>query len=339
MPDPERLENDLTRRDMSLQRVNADLSRKATRDLAKLETTILDWIRRVDPAEPARKGDQINRVDRILRELSPQIGATYRTIARRLIQAQVELIYDESEVTRRLAARSGLDLKRGISPNKAKELAEKLLIDGQTVADHTKRQAAGIRQTLGVELKKGVVADESLTRLVARVRGDKALRYGNGVFRAYERHARVTVVTAMSGASNAGRFATYQANDDVVQAVQAINPLDSGTSDICRARAGRTWFLKSGQPAPGNTEQWPGPPPWHPGCRTTLLPLGRTDAPVAGQTFGGFLDSMSEDRQRQILGPGKFELWRKGDISMGDLINQSGRPLTLEQLRTQFADE
>jgi hypothetical protein len=338
MPDPEALEADLTRRDMHLQRVHADLSRKATRDLATLEASVLDWVRRIDPTEPARKADQLNRVKRILHELSPETSATYRGIMRRLVSAQVELIHDESEVTRRLARRSGLDLRRGISPNKAKELAERLLIDGQTVAEQTQRQAAGLRQTIGQELRKGVVANETLTGLVTRVRGDRALRRSNGVFRAYERYARTTAATAMGGASNAARFATYEANDDVVEAVQAINPLDSGTSDICRARAGRTWFMRSGKPAPGNTEQWPGPPPWHPGCRTTILPLGRADSPVAGKTFHGFLDSMSEADQREMLGPGKFELWRKGQISMGDLISQHGRPLTVAQLREQYAE-
>tara|TARA_R110000765_G_scaffold56602_2_gene111504 strand:- start:4141 stop:4362 length:222 start_codon:yes stop_codon:yes gene_type:complete len=68
-------------------------------------------------------------------------------------------------------------------------------------------------------------------------------------------------------------------------------------------------------------------------CRTTLIPLGREDDPIAGQTFGGLLDSMTEEQQKEMLGPGKFELWRKGDISMSDLIDQSGRPLTLAQLR------
>ena len=140
-------------------------------------------------------------------------------------------------------------------------------------------------------------------------------------------------MTGIQAATNISRFETYQANSDTVKMVQAINPLDSKTSPICQARAGRVWSMGDGRPLGHGVERFPGPPPWHLGCRTTILPLGRRDTPVRGQTFGGLLDSMPENRQKAMLGPGKFELWRNGDISMSDMIDQSGRPLTLNQLR------
>ena len=58
-------------------------------------------------------------------------------------------------------------------------------------------------------------------------------------------------------------------------------------------------------------------------------------APAKNVTFESFLNKRSVAQQKEILGPGKYKLWKDGDINMRDLIDQTGRPLTLEQLRAK----
>jgi hypothetical protein len=331
--DPEALELSLTQRDVDLLRVQADVTRKAIRSLRDLEGVTLGILRDIDPSEPMRRGDRFNRVTRVGTLLKAEARRTYRGIARRFVRTQAELLQDESFNVVRQAQRAGLPLSRTISQQKAASIVDGLLVDGATSSQHWNRQQRGLQDSITAALRRVVVADGTLTDMTRAIRGERALNYANGVYRAYERFARVTVSTGLSAASNSARYETYVANSDVVTMVQAINPLDSRTSDICRARAGRTWALRSGASIGHGNESFPGPPPWHLGCRTTLVPLGREDNPIRGQTFGGLLDSMSERQQKDMLGPGKFELWRKGDIAMGDLIDQSGRPLTLAQLR------
>jgi SPP1 gp7 family putative phage head morphogenesis protein len=45
-----------------------------------------------------------------------------------------------------------------------------------------------------------------------------------------------------------------------------------------------------------------------------------------------WLKTKSVDFQKDVLGEGKWNLWQKGKITFSDLVDQTGNPLTLEQL-------
>jgi hypothetical protein len=122
-----------------------------------------------------------------------------------------------------------------------------------------------------------------------------------------------------------------------------------------------------GKPLNDDTDiDFPGPPPWHPNCRTTLtlvvtsvgelvggteveamdnhvarqvkkLPTA-TQASMDGQvpkalTYEDWLKTKPTAFQEEVLGPGKYTLWKSGDISLRDLIDQRGQPPSLEQLK------
>lgn len=329
------MEERVTARDLVLARVQGGATRQALRDIKELEGIALDLIREVDPAEPSRRGDRFNRVTALIARLKSDSRRIYRSLARRTLSLQAELIEEESKAVKAAAARAGISLPRTLTPTQAAEIADKLLLDGIAQSDQWNRQERGVRDEVEKRLRQAVVADASTSDMVRSVRGDRDLRYGNGAFRPFERFASATLQTAVAGASNAARFETYRVNADVVAMVQAINPLDSRTSPICQARAGRVWSLSTGKGVGATEGSFPGPPPWHMGCRTTLIPIDRESSPVRGRTFSQLLDSMSEDEQRELLGPGKFEMWRKGKIAVQDLVDQSGRPLTVAQLRAR----
>ncbi len=330
------LEERLTARDLSLARVQADAQRKAIKDLRELEKEVLAIIREVEVGDAARRGDNLNRVTRVVREMREVSRRVYRGAARRTLRLQAELIEDESKALKTIAGRAGLPLARTLTPKQAADIADKLLLDGSAQSSQWARQEQGLRDEVEKTLRRVVVADGTTTEAVRAIRGDRTLRYGNGVFRPFERYARATTATAVAGASNAARFETYRVNADVVAMVQAINPLDSKTSPICQARAGRVWSLSTGKGVGATDGSFPGPPPWHIGCRTTIIPIDRESAPVAGRTFSQLLDSIPESEQRELLGPGKYELWRRGKIKVQDLTDQSDRPITVAQLRARF---
>ena len=50
-------------------------------------------------------------------------------------------------------------------------------------------------------------------------------------------------------------------------------------------------------------------------------------------TFDGFLKRHDAAYADDLLGPGRAKLWRDGKITLSDLLGQTGRPLTLEQLK------
>ena len=141
----------------------------------------------------------------------------------------------------------------------------------------------------------------------------------------------------------------------MVKAVQQISTLDSRTSDICVAYSGLTWDL-NGEPI-DHEKAFNGGPPHHPRCRSRLnavtksfreLGIDRDELPPgkraslngevpADITFDAFLKRKSQAFQNELLGPGKAELWREGRISLTDLVDQTGRPLTLNELRQRFS--
>jgi hypothetical protein len=43
--------------------------------------------------------------------------------------------------------------------------------------------------------------------------------------------------------------------------------------------------------------------------------------------------SLTEEQENELLGVGRADLYRRGEITLNDLINQSGRLLTLAELK------
>ncbi|SUT93214.1 translation initiation factor IF-2 [[Actinobacillus] rossii] len=61
------------------------------------------------------------------------------------------------------------------------------------------------------------------------------------------------------------------------------------------------------------------------------------DGPVSEQiNYENWLKSKSPEQQDQVLGKGKADLWRRGVITFADMLDQSGRPLTLKQLSVKL---
>jgi hypothetical protein len=54
---------------------------------------------------------------------------------------------------------------------------------------------------------------------------------------------------------------------------------------------------------------------------------------AADLTFDQFLKSKPPEFADKMLGKGRAELWRSGKITLNQLLDQRGNPLTLAQLK------
>lgn len=222
---------------------------------------------------------------------------------------------------------------------------------GETNADLVRRvrgQATGRRSTYW----QGPKGDLSAFQ-VEGFRRRQFVDFAGGLMDTSTRNAEALVRTSVQAVANEARLATYRENGDMVKAVQWLSVLDQRTSQWCIPRDGLTWTL-DGTPI-GHDVPFQAPP-IHFNCRSTLSPVLRsadevfgrrmgdlppsTRASMDGQvpettTFDAFLKGKPETFQNELLGTGKAGLWRKGDISLRDLLDQRGRPLTLEQLRAR----
>ena len=253
------------------------------------------------------------------------------------------------------------------------------LIEGTPLNDWWDGQRRRTRTLFEGQMRQGILAGEDLGALRQRVRGSHTGRfvqvdgrrvgvYSGGIMDISRRNVDALIRTASQSVSNDVRNETIEANDDVIKGKQTLSTLDGRTSPICIARSGWAW-LNDGTPvaSTGANIQFPGPPPWHVNCRTTLIPLlrsweelagpnstissdklnqlesagRRTQASMDGQVarglnYEGWLRGKSRTFQDGVLGKGKAELWRSGGIkSLSQLVDQTGRPINLAQLQVR----
>lgn len=362
------LADDFEREDLDYQldliRLEEGETEQAIRRLILLQRDILQALREIDPAGTTSVAARRARLEKFLDVISVQMRRTYAAIARRQEEVAAAVAEDTSDrLAEVLLLLLGIDLLRALTKNQATTLAGKPLY-GETLADSWKVRSAGDLVEIRVELSRAVEGQQTLSRMVDILKGTAQAKSQDGLFAAHQRHAETLVRTQIQAAANRARYETFVRNPELIKGLQAKNPLDARTSTICRARAGKAWTL-DGRALKGTNIVWPGPPPWHFRCRTVLIPIFHRFDDIAGSltadqrrrleqlsaekkvgidgqpagelTFQSYLESLSEEQQRKLLGPGRYELWKKKKISMSDLITSTGKPMTLEQLRERVA--
>lgn len=128
-------------------------------------------------------------------------------------------------------------------------------------------------------------------------------------------------------------------------------------STICKARSGLVWDLTTKAPV-NHSIPWNGGLPAHWNCRSVMVAVLRPleDLPTrkrkavetgamqssmdgevaADMDYSDWLKTKSQKFQRDALGDGRWELWKEGRIQLKDLLDQSGNPMSLEELRRRY---
>ena len=338
----------LVSREFVVSRFEADIRRRTLHELQELRVT-----HRIRLAQDITE----RRLPSFLAAVEVDVSAAYARVEKIHSREYLLLMKDELRFQREAINRSvNADiLKRW--HGKIVHERNKLLIEGALLKEVWSRQAKAYISTVWDEARRAVRDRAPVSELLTRVVGTRSRRFRDGAIAKFHRSAVTLGITGINRAMNDARMLLYRANSDVIRGLQAVAVLDAKTSDICRARAGAFWNMETGAALPNSVvrSQFPGPPPWHYRCRTILLPVirkrselakvnqrvrarvlgkaGFDGRPAADLRFDDWLSRRTATEQREILGPGKFDLWNKGLIRIPDLIDQAGRPLTLEQLR------
>ncbi len=232
-------------------------------------------------------------------------------------------------------------------------IANRSLVQGATISDWFERISSQIKFDIERAVKTGVILGDTNAQIASAIVGDGTR--GPEAFPRGRRDVMAVTRTAVQTVANDARLATFEANADVIKAVQWISTLDSRTSDICIARSGLVWTLPGYKPQ-GHNIEWQGPPPAHWACRSTVIPITKTfrelgldidevplstrasmDGQVAADlTFADWLGGKPPEFADEMLGKGRAALWRDGKITLNQLLDQQGNPLTLAQLRSKY---
>lgn len=251
-----------------------------------------------------------------------------------LDETLTELAQHTAEVTN--AAMTGVGMSTVMpTEQQLKSIVSDVLIQGSPSKDWWDKQAEDTVFKFSAQVRQGLAQGESTNEIVNRIKD---------IVGVSESNAAALVHTSVQTVSNDARIATFKANDDSIAGVRQLSTFDSHTSEICIAYSGAEYDL-SGNPINGTTLPM-GSIPRHFNCRSVWVPIVKSSEGLsAGTRFSekGFISNKTtmdeylklytKEEQDKMLGKGKADLWRSGKITLSDLVNQRGRPLTLAQLK------
>ena len=374
----------VTSHEVDIQRVEAGFRRKARNKLRLLEQDLDDQLKRIDPSSPQHVTFRQKRLEKLRKSTRESINNSYVANRKEFKNDLRDFSRAESQAAGSIANKAiGVDLfDVSVSPATLRRVVDGTLIQGTPLNDHWNRQSRRTRERFESQMAIGVLQGEDLGALRRRLRGTHTGKYvtvedtkgkkkrvgvyEGGIMTTSRREADALIRTATQSVSNRVRDDMILNNADIAKGRQALVTLDGRTSPICIARSGHAWDLE-GAPIEGSgaTGEFPGPPPWHVNCRSTLVPVlrswdelrgpksklskakaaaldkagRRTQASMDGQVarklnYEQWLRTKSESFQNRVLGKRKADLWRDGQIkSLSNLVDQTGRPITVEEFR------
>ena len=325
-------------------RFDASMRRKVLADLAELEKTLIGQIQNSRIDEVTFKA---RRFKELLAAVKFTINDVYSSIDTKVGKDLSEYVTLESQFISATLSDLVVATSVAIPVNKLNSIYSNSLIEGAPSSDWWKRQSLKLRNNFEDNIRQGLLLGESNNQLVQRIRGTRAFGFKNGVMNTTRSDAEALIRSSVQTVANQARFETLEFNHDIIASYRHVSTLDSRTSDQCIVRDGVRWDAVSKSPIGHNIPFRV--PPIHWNCRSTLVPelkgidpaddakRASAEGPVkASMTFETYLKGKSESFQDDVLGKGKAQLYRDKKITLRQLLDQSGNPLTLSELRSKY---
>lgn len=228
-------------------------------------------------------------------------------------------------------------------------LKSEVMIMGAPSKDWWRGQSEDLKFKFSQQVRQGLANAETNQQIISRIVGKNDLP---GIMETARRNAAALVQTSVQTVASDARRSTYKANSDVIKGIQQVSTLDGHTSLVCIAYSECQWDLDF-KPIGTKKLSYNGGTPRHFNCRSAEVPITKTfkelglnipeppsstrassDGQISADTsFKGFLDRKGKAYQDKMLGQGRADLWRAGKITLKDLVDGNGRPLTLVQLQ------
>ncbi len=202
------------------------------------------------------------------------------------------------------------------SASRAQQILEQDSFDGATWKRWNEIHRDKALRDTQIQIALSRQAKESPAELRARL-----LKY---VTRPAQIRARALTRTFALNLSNATAWETAEA-DPRVKGYRLLVTLDSRTSLICinYAAEHKFYLFEAGNPRP----------PFHFGCRTIIYPVVVGREKEKPREAEEWLDKKSAAQQDEILGEERADMWRRGELSLSELIREDNTVLTLAELR------
>lgn len=328
----------LTRHQIFVQRLSAGQARIAKNKLDDLIEEVRDKLgETLTATQRARYLDILDELEEYAREVYGNISTEYQ-------QFGLDFLDYEADFSNRVFSQAtGVDFDRPAPVQLQSGLFTPLFNVAPQTSPMTIGQAlARFGQTKTVEfmqtLRDGFVLGLTSQQIVNGVASIVSLQ---------KNQIETLIRTATNHLATQARNATIKENEDVVDGYEWVATLDSRTSLICASRDGQIY------PISDDPERSPKPPA-HYGCRSTIVPVVKKEfdlladederRPFVGPdgkkgqvdgkiTYEKWLRRQPESFQIDVLGRGRFELFKNKKLPLSRFVDQSGRELSLQELQ------
>lgn len=215
------------------------------------------------------------------------------------------------------------------------QIASKSVVQGAVQGAWWSKQSADTAFKYSQAVRQGLAAAETNQQIIARV--TQALDVSR-------RQAATLVQTSVATVANDARQAVFDKNQDIIKRYRALATLDTNTCLVCAPLDGKEW-LPDGTPIDHNFSL----PryPLHHNCRCLLLARATSGQPRGGraaaggpvpasETLDSWISRQSPAKVEELLGTRRAEMFRAGKLSLDDLVNGSGRPLSVAELAKKY---
>lgn len=345
-PTEQQIADDLLTHTLDLFRLDASLRGNALNTLQRLQAELRA---KLSAGDLTAFGKDATR--RLLDEASAVIADYYQKIQNHVEEALNALPEVQAQAIR--DSLTGVGYGAALAPPTHFATAmTAVMIQGAPSSEWWSRQSADTQFRFSNAVRQGIVQGRTNQQIIGDVLGRGP---GQGILEVSRRNAAALVQTSVQTVANVARLESFAQNADVVKGVEQISTLDGHTTDICIAYSGGQWDLE-GKPLNGTKLPFKGGPPRHWNCRSLLVPKTKTfkelgidvsekrsttrasaDGQIsAGTTFADFLTRKGEAFQNEILGPGRAQLWRDKKITLQQLLDLHGNPLSLAELQAKY---
>lgn len=252
---------------------------------------------------PSRR---IQRQEALIKQSRGTIATAYRGIG----ETVDDQLLNMAEMESNWAPRMMNDVLKGsvasvaVAKQELETLVSDHMIKGSPLSEWWAGQDQKTQQRFAQQVRMGVAGGETNDQIVSRIVGKKTGMkvpvtdpvtgktslindYKGGVMDLTRTEATTLVRTSVQTVSNAVLEQTYADNQDVLKGRQWIATLDPRTCVECAGWDGAAWDFDD-EPLPSSKVQkpFPGPPPLHPNCRCTIIPITKSWNELINEAHG-----------------------------------------------------
>jgi SPP1 gp7 family putative phage head morphogenesis protein len=350
-----------------LQRIGNTLTSDVLRKYRKLFQEVAADIARIDPTGVMAQSYRAGRTDKLVQQIRDRVNALTPALQKELRDALAQ-VGKAQGTWAALTIETSIGLP-GVKPRSLVSVnLAKAILDSRVFGDPDRGRVSllsgwvdGLQETVAQrmeqQIRAGMLREETLGEMITRVRT---------VREQTERNAEAIVRTAVNDISNAAHDQVYRENSDLLSGVQFVATLDDRTTVRCAALDGSIFKVDDqkkpvpplhincrsimapvvdwaqfglDQPADvdrpardlsGFSEEDLNRPVADRKAEPNATGLGNVTRVPGTTTYEQWLRGQSQAVQDKVLGHGKAELFRNGDVSLRDLIRKDGtvRPLS-----------